>query len=146
MLLSLFTGFLTVVLVLDCVFLLLLILIQLPKKEAGLGQAFGSTTTDALFGAGSGNALTRITKWCAGIFFVLTFFLAIMSAQASKSKRGGNLREAIEKAGKTAAVQQTPAPVASSNAPVSVAAPQLNLTSAAPAAATAPKPAASTNK
>ena len=34
-------------------FLILLVLVQLPKKEAGLGQAFGSGATDALFGSGS---------------------------------------------------------------------------------------------
>ena len=54
-------GLLTVILVLDCLFLVLLILIQLPKKEAGAGIAFGGGATDALFGAGSGNALTKIT-------------------------------------------------------------------------------------
>ena len=49
---------LTVVLVLDCAALILLVLIQLPKKDAGAGLAFGGGATDALFGAGSGNVLT----------------------------------------------------------------------------------------
>ena len=44
---------LTVILFLDCLFLVLLVLVQLPKKEAGLGTAFGGGTTDALFGAGA---------------------------------------------------------------------------------------------
>src|SRR5438093_12837793 len=70
-------GFLTVVLVLDCVFLILLVLIQLPKKEAGAGLAFGAGTTDALFGAGSGTALTRITKYAAGLFFALAIILSV---------------------------------------------------------------------
>jgi len=55
-------GLLTVVMVLDCLVLILLVLIQLPKKEAGMGLAFGGAATDALFGAGSGNVLTKITK------------------------------------------------------------------------------------
>ena len=38
---SFLIGLLTVVLVLDCVLLILLVLIQLPKKEAGAGVAFG---------------------------------------------------------------------------------------------------------
>ncbi len=54
--------FLTAIMVLDALLLILLVLIQLPKKEAGAGLAFGGAATDALFGAGSGNALTKITK------------------------------------------------------------------------------------
>ena len=69
---------LTFVLVLTCLFLCLLVLVQLPKKEAGLGQAFGSGATDALFGPGSGNMLTNMTKWVAGIFFVLTLLVWIL--------------------------------------------------------------------
>jgi preprotein translocase subunit SecG len=64
--LTFFIYLLTAVLVIDCVFLVLLVLVQLPKKEAGMGQAFGGAATDALFGAGSGNVLTRMTKWGAG--------------------------------------------------------------------------------
>ena len=77
---NLLIGFLTVVLVLDCLFLVLLILIQLPKKEAGAGIAFGGAATDALFGAGSGTALTKITKYCAGLFLGLALFLSILNA------------------------------------------------------------------
>lgn len=147
-----FLGFLTVVLVLDCLFLLLLILIQLPKKEAGLGQAFGSSTTDALFGAGSGSALTKMTKYSAIIFFGLTFLLAILNAQQSKAQRGGRLREALSKMPAT----QPVAPVTSpgSNAPAKMTLPALNLTNAptvvsniaAEAPPPKPAPAASTNK
>ena len=53
---------------LDCILLVLLVLLQLPKKEAGAGMAFGGAATDALFGAGSGNVLTKITKYVAGHF------------------------------------------------------------------------------
>lgn len=88
---------LTALLVIDCLFLILLVLVQLPKKEAGLGQAFGSGTTDALFGAGSGNALTKLTKYFTAGFFVLTLSLSILNAQQAKSKRSG-LERALEKA------------------------------------------------
>ena len=77
---------LTFVLVLTCLFLCLLVLVQLPKKEAGLGQAFGSGATDALFGPGSGNMLTKLTKWAAGIFFVLTLLVWILYGQAARPK------------------------------------------------------------
>src|SRR5437879_7875249 len=78
---SFFIGLLTVVLVLDCLLLILLVLIQLPKKEAGAGVAFGGTATDALFGAGSGNALTKITKYAATVFFSLALLISILYAR-----------------------------------------------------------------
>ena len=74
-------GLLTVFLVLDCIVLVFLVLIQLPKKEAGAGLAFGGAASDALFGAGSGNVLTKITKYAATIFFVMTIFISIVQSR-----------------------------------------------------------------
>jgi len=71
---------LSVVMVLDCVVLCFLVLMQLPKKEAGAGLAFGGAASDALFGAGSGNFLTKTTKWTAGIFFVLALVLSLLQS------------------------------------------------------------------
>ena len=59
-------GILTVLLVITCLLLILLVLVQLPKKDAGVGMAFGGGAADALFGAGSGNMLTKITKYEIG--------------------------------------------------------------------------------
>ena len=80
--------FLTAVLVLVCIFLVLLVIVQLPKKEAGMGQAFGGAATDALFGAGSGNVLTKATKWGAGIFFLLSIVLTIMGTSLTTGGSG----------------------------------------------------------
>lgn len=82
-------GFFTVILVIDCLLLVLLVLVQLPKKEAGIGQAFGGAATDALFGAGSGNALTKMTKYATGIFFVLTLAIYIMYNHEARARAGG---------------------------------------------------------
>ena len=71
-------GLLTFFMVLDCIVLVMLVLIQLPKKEAGAGLAFGGAASDALFGAGSGNVLTKITKYAATIFFVMALLLSVM--------------------------------------------------------------------
>ena len=71
-------GILTVFLVINCALLVLLILVQLPKKDAGAGLAFGGGAADALFGAGSGNVLTKITKWATVVFFVLALILGYM--------------------------------------------------------------------
>jgi len=74
-------GLLTLLMVLDCVVLVFLVLIQLPKKEAGAGLAFGGSATDALFGAGSGNVLTKITKYAAAVFFVMAVLLSILQSR-----------------------------------------------------------------
>jgi len=74
---DLLNKLLTVVLFLNCLFLILLVLVQLPKKEAGLGTAFGGGATDALFGAGAGNVLTKLTKWNAIIFLFLCLLLSL---------------------------------------------------------------------
>lgn len=74
-------GLLTLLMVLDCLVLVLLVLIQLPKKEAGAGVAFGGAATDALFGAGKGNVLTQITKYAATIFFVLAVVLSVLQSR-----------------------------------------------------------------
>ena len=93
------TGLLTVLLVLDCLFLILLVLVQLPKKEAGAGLAFGGAATDALFGAGSGNALTKITKYATIAFFVLLMIISIIQS-SSRSGSASGFEKAIEQENK----------------------------------------------
>ena len=72
------TLILTTVLVLNCFFLVLLILIQLPKKESGSGLAFGGGTLDMALGAGAGNVLTKLTKVSASLFLLLCLVLAVI--------------------------------------------------------------------
>src|ERR1700691_4184883 len=80
---SFLVGILTFLLVVVCFALVLLVLVQLPKKDAGAGLAFGGGAADALFGAGSGNALTKITKWAIAVFVVLTVLLGAMEIKLS---------------------------------------------------------------
>jgi preprotein translocase subunit SecG len=79
---SFFIGILTFFLVINCAVLILLILIQLPKKDAGAGLAFGGGAADALFGAGSGNALTKITKYSTIVFFALALTIGVLQNRA----------------------------------------------------------------
>jgi preprotein translocase subunit SecG len=105
-------GLLTVVMVLDCAILIFLVLIQLPKKEAGAGLAFGGTATDALFGAGSGNVLTKITKYAATAFFLLALVLSVMQSyyhQRTTSVFADKLRQSGPVPGIPAAAAQPPA-------------------------------------
>jgi preprotein translocase subunit SecG len=100
-------GFLTFILVVNCLFLILLVLIQLPKKDAGAGVAFGGGTTDALFGAGTGNVLTKTTKYCAGLFLAMALILSILTANHQRSA-GERLRQELEKKERVPAAQAQP--------------------------------------
>lgn len=93
---TLLIAFLTFVLVVNCGFLILLVLIQLPKKEAGAGLAFGASTTDALLGAGSGNTLTTLTKYLAASFLGLVLVLSVLNARRHQSATL-NVKEQLSK-------------------------------------------------
>ncbi|HXJ58418.1 MAG TPA: preprotein translocase subunit SecG [Verrucomicrobiae bacterium] len=138
------TWLLTFLLVLDCMVLGLLVLIQLPKKEAGMGQAFGGAATDALFGAGSGTALTKMTKYAAGFFFILVMVLAVVYGNVNRSKTG-DLRNLLSQEDKLSTV--TPSTKPATNTAAAAAAGgvntnqlKLNLTNANPAPATSSVP------
>ncbi len=109
---SVFYIFLTFLMFLDCVILVLLVLLQLPKKDAGAGLAFGSGATDALFGAGSGNVLTKITKYCAGIFFGLAIIMAMVASSQHQKSSAEALREALMKQSQAPASAPTSSPLA----------------------------------
>lgn len=97
---------LTLILVVISLFLILLVLIQLPKKEAGAGLAFGAGATDALFGAGSGNALTKLTKYMGGGFLILALIIGILNSNEAH-KSGSNVMKGLAARKSTA----TPPPV-----------------------------------
>src|SRR5438874_7870057 len=115
-------GILSVFLVLACLLLMLLVLIQLPKKEAGMGQAFGGGATDALFGAGSGTALTKMTKYTTVIFFVLTLLLWVLKAQ--EVRRRPDLEKNMQLLGKT--MPAVPAAPSTATAPKTTTTPGTN--------------------
>jgi preprotein translocase subunit SecG len=101
---ALLIGLLTTVLVLTCLFLGLLVLIQLPKKDAGVGSAFGGGMTDSIMGAGSGNVLTMATRYSAGIFLVLCLVLSILKTnEANAGKK--NFQKALQEAAATGPAQ-----------------------------------------
>ncbi len=162
---ALLFAFLSVILFLDCVVLIFLILLQLPKKEAGAGTAFGGAATDALFGAGSGNALTTITKYSASIFFSVALIMALITTH-HRPTGGGAFEDAITESSPASGQPATPAtasngidimgslapvasnstaPAASSNSAVSVPKPAAPPATPKPAAP-APTPPPATNK
>jgi preprotein translocase subunit SecG len=109
--------FLTFLMFTDCVILVLLVLLQLPKKEAGAGMAFGGGATDALFGAGSGNVLTKITKYAAGIFFGLAIIMAMVSSNQHSKSSAEAFKEELTKQtqGSIALPPSTPATAPAAN-------------------------------
>ncbi|MDW8309703.1 MAG: preprotein translocase subunit SecG [Verrucomicrobiales bacterium] len=135
---SFLIGLLTVLLVLNCIFLILLVLVQLPKKEAGAGIAFGGGAADALFGAGTGNVLTKTTKYATIVFFALALLLGWLQSNYYHSPEREFRRKVQEAAREqplapaSAPAAQTPlsAPSAPSPAPTAPA--------AAPAESSAP--------
>ncbi len=113
--------------VVDCVFLIFLVLLQLPKKEAGAGLAFGGAATDALFGAGSGNVLTKVTKYAATVFFALAVIVSLMQSKYHY-RTTSNLQRRLEQSSQPASIPSMPA------SPAAPAAPSTPASSASPTA------------
>jgi protein translocase SecG subunit len=93
---SFIAGLLTFVLIINCLMLIGLVLIQLPKKDAGAGLAFGAGAADALFGAGSGNALTKITKWATIAFLLLALLLGYLQDNLHNSNNAADFAKQVQ--------------------------------------------------
>ena len=105
-------ALITVALVLVSSFLILLVLVQLPKKDAGTGVAFGGAAADALFGAGSGNVLTKITKWSTVAFFALVLVLGAIHDRLNQGTDVSAFAKKIQQQqSQSAAPAINPAPV-----------------------------------
>ena len=76
-------------LVIDSLALITLVLIQ-QGKGADVGAAFGSGSSNTVFGSSGGaTAMTRLTTWLAIGFFVIAFGLAYTAKE--RSEQAGNL-------------------------------------------------------
>ena len=120
--------------------LILLVLIQLPKKDAGAGLAFGGGAADALFGAGSGNVLTKITKYAAGVFIFLAIFVSAAQthlntggASAFNSRLLSDQGTAPVSTGAPSGAEPTATPAAPATTGSNQAAPQPEAPTPAPA-------------
>jgi protein translocase SecG subunit len=112
-------GVFTVFLILNCLLLILLVLVQLPKKDAGAGLAFGSGAADALFGAGSGNALTKITKYATIVFLVMAVVLGFMWDRAASRTDSKLFQNQVSQQQQSPTIPSVPAAPAPAPAPVS---------------------------
>jgi preprotein translocase subunit SecG len=135
---------------LDCILLVFLVLLQLPKKEAGMGgTAFGGAATDALFGAGSGNVLTKITKYVAGLFFILALTMAWLDAYKPESSAVSLAKKLSQGSGGAMIPSAPPAPAPAAPPAATPAGGLLQLSNLSSAgasnAASAPAPSAPVN-
>ena len=126
-----------VALFLVCILVVLVILMQRPSANAGMGAALGGGAAETVFGGESANVLTKMTTTLTVILFVLSFglYLGFVAREKPTVK-------ALDAAA-TAAPAAPAAAVATPAAPAPVTAPAAKPQSTpAPAAATPVKPAA----
>jgi len=72
---SVLIWILTFFLVIISVLMVLVILAQRAKSDGGVGAALGGGMAEAAFGGGSSTILSKLTRYAAVAFFVLSFVL-----------------------------------------------------------------------
>ena len=72
------------ILILLCLFTVLVVMVQKPKGDGGMGAALGGGSMEAALGAETSSLLTRITIYVVIGFFVLTFVLYLGNISVNK--------------------------------------------------------------
>jgi preprotein translocase subunit SecG len=128
-----------VALFLVCILVVLVILMQRPSANAGMGSALGGGAAETVFGGESANVLSKMTTTLTVILFVLSFGLYLGFVAREKP---------VTKALDAKATTPVAAPaVPAATAPAAPNAPVATPTAPAPAAAkpqSTPAPAATT--
>lgn len=88
-----FIFVLTFCLVLVCMFSILLILMQRPSEESGMGATLGGGAATSVFGGEAVNVLARWTRYGVIAFYVLSFILAMLYMSRTRTQRPQNLLE-----------------------------------------------------
>jgi preprotein translocase subunit SecG len=135
-----------VALFLVCILVVLVILMQRPSANAGMGSALGGGAAETVFGGESANVLSKMTTTLTVILFILSFGLYLgfvarekTAPKALDAKATAPVAAPAAPAAPAAAPSAPKAPVATPPAPASAAAkPQ---STPAPAATTPAKPA-----
>ena len=145
--------FITILHVIACIFLILVVLLQ-AGKGGGMGVAFGSGTSAAVFGGrGAGSFLEKLTAGTAIVFMLTSMTLAYFASQSDSARlqkiaasrgdkdKADKKRAEDEKAQKEAA-ERAKATAPSTTAPATTPAAPATAPAATTPAATAPAPAA----
>ena len=131
-----------VALFLVCILVVLVILMQRPSANAGMGSALGGGAAETVFGGESANVLSKMTTTLTVILFILSFglYLGFVAREKPVTKALDAKATAPVAAPAAPAAAAPVAPAATPAAPASAAAkPQ---STPAPAATTPAKPAA----
>ena len=126
-----------VALFLVCVLVVLVILMQRPSANAGMGAALGGGAAETVFGGESANVLSKMTTTLTVILFVLSFGLYL--GFVAREKPSVKALDAAATAAPAAPAAAAAAPAAPATVATPVAKPQ---STPAPAASTPVKPAA----
>ena len=130
-----------VALFLVCILVVLVILMQRPSANAGMGSALGGGAAETVFGGESANVLSKMTTTLTVILFVLSFGLYL--GFVAREKTAPKALDAKATTPVTAPAASAPA----ATAPAAPKAPVATPTAPAPAAAkpqSTPAPAATT--
>ena len=96
---------LLVLLIIDALALTILVLLQ-QGKGADVGAAFGSGSSNTMFGSSGGASfMTRVTTWLAVAFFAIAFGLAYTAKERAAAAGQIGIPQAVT----PAAEQKTPA-------------------------------------
>lgn len=116
-----------------CILVVLIILMQRPSANAGMGAALGGGAAESVFGGESANVLSKMTSVLTVILFILSFGLYL--GFVAREKKAPSALEAASTAAPAAA------PAAPATTTPAAAAPAAPATPADPAAPAAPAPA-----
>ncbi len=94
-----------VLLILTCIIGVLVILMQRPSANAGMGAALGGGAAESVFGGDSANVLTKVTAFLILILFVLSFGLYL--AFIANERRTESTLDKVA----TPSTQEAPPPV-----------------------------------
>ena len=93
------SGFLSIVYVCSCLFLIFVVLIQ-KGEGGGLGGAFGGGAVDVAFGSTADTTWKRATSIAAGLFIVLSIVLGMLEAPPKSVIQGNKDKTASKKSDK----------------------------------------------
>jgi protein translocase SecG subunit len=126
---SFIIGLLLFVLFLNAIFLILLILVQLPKKETGVGMAFGGGAGEALFQGGAASALSKMTTKATIAFLCFTVVVSVLVSANSSSRSSGKISKLLEEESTTSlpSTDNIPVQVGSSNQTVVTPQPEVEI-------------------
>ncbi|MDR2430587.1 MAG: preprotein translocase subunit SecG [Puniceicoccales bacterium] len=104
--------FFALVLALVSLFAVLVILMQRPSSNAGMGAALGGGAAESAFGGDAANVLSKLTYSLITLFFIISFglYLVFLANGNSQKKAPGNL-DILTTPPPAAAQPAQPAPV-----------------------------------